>query len=262
MDMGLKGKKAIVLAASKGLGRAAAEALAREGCELAICARTENPLNQTARELTEKYGVSVFAQTVDVADARALESFLRESKKKLGGVNILVTNAGGPPVKDFEETTEEEWHYWFDVTFMTVVRSVRQVLPDMKKQGWGRIINITSISVKAPVESLIYSNALRLAVVGLAKTLAKELAPFKITVNNVAPGYHLTDGVERIVRKRIEKGETRQQAFNAWEEKIPARRLGRPEELADLICFLASERASYLTGTTIQVDGGLYPGTL
>ncbi len=262
MDMGLKGKKAIVLAASKGLGRAAAEALASEGCDLAICARTEETLNKAARELTEKYGVSVFAQPVDVANARALESFLRESKKKLGGVDILVTNAGGPPVKDFEETTEEEWHYWFDVTFMTVVRSVRQVLPDMKKQEWGRIINITSISVKAPVESLIYSNALRLAVVGLAKTLAKELAPFNITVNNVAPGYHLTDGVERIVRKRIEKGETRQQVFNAWEEKIPARRLGRPEELADLICFLASERASYITGTTVQVDGGLYPGTL
>jgi len=165
-------------------------------------------------------------------------------------------------VKGFEETTDEEWHYWYDVTFMGVVRSIRRVLPHMKKQKFGRIINITSISVKAPVERLIYSNALRLAVVGLAKSLSMELGPFGITVNNVAPGYHLTEGLERIIRKREEEGATRADVLSQWEEKIPLRRLGQPQDLAALITFLASQQASYITGTTIQVDGGLYAGTL
>ena len=215
MELGLKNKKAIVLAASKGLGKAAAESLAAEGCHLAICARDERQLNQTADQL-RKNGVEVFAMAVDVADANRLNQFFEQSIKALGGIDILVTNAGGPPVKSFEETNEQEWHYWYDVTFMTVVRSVQNVLPHFKRQKWGRIINITSISVKAPVERLIYSNALRLAVVGLAKTLSMELGPYNITVNNVAPGYHLTDGLERIVKKRMEAGETREAIFAQW----------------------------------------------
>ncbi len=262
MDFGLQGKKAIVLAASKGLGKAAAEALASEGCALAICARNAEPLQKTARAINKQYQVPVFTGTVDIHDKTNLESFLEESIGKMGGVDILVTNAGGPPVKGFEETTDEEWAYWYEITFMGVVRSIRKVLPHMKKQKFGRIINITSISVKAPVERLIYSNALRLAVVGLAKSLSAELGPLGITVNNVAPGYHLTDGLERIVRKRVEGGESREAVFAQWENKIPIRRIGRPEDLAFLIAFLASERASYITGTTIQVDGGLYSGTL
>ena len=262
MDFGLQGKKAIVLAASKGLGKAAAEALASEGCALAICARNAEPLQKTARAINKRYQVPVFTGTVDIHDKTNLESFLEESIGKMGGVDILVTNAGGPPVKGFEETTDEEWAYWYEITFMGVVRSIRKVLPQMKKQKFGRIINITSISVKAPVERLIYSNALRLAVVGLAKSLSAELGPLGITVNNVAPGYHLTDGLERIVRKRVEGGESREAVFAQWENKIPMRRIGRPEDLAFLIAFLASERASYITGTTIQVDGGLYSGTL
>ena len=262
MDFGLKGKKAIVLAASKGLGKAAAEALASEGCALAICARNAEPLQKTARAINKRYQIPVMTGTVDIHDKTNLESFLEESIAKMGGVDILVTNAGGPPVKGFEETTDEEWAYWYEITFMGVVRSIRKVLPQMKKQKFGRIINITSISVKAPVERLIYSNALRLAVVGLAKSLSAELGPFGITVNNVAPGYHLTDGLERIVRKRVEGGESREAVFAQWENKIPMRRIGQPEDLAFLIAFLASERASYITGTTIQVDGGLYSGTL
>jgi len=261
MELGLKDKKAIVLAASKGLGKAAAESLAAEGCHLAICARNERQLNQTADQL-RKNGVEVFAMAVDVADANRLNQFFKQSIKALEGIDILVTNAGGPPVKSFEETNEQEWHYWYDVTFMTVVRSVQNVLPHFKKQKWGRIINITSISVKAPVERLIYSNALRLAVVGLAKTLSMELGPYNITVNNVAPGYHLTDGLERIVKKRMEAGETREAIFAQWENKIPLQRIGHADDLASLITFLASEKAAYITGTTIQVDGGLYPGTL
>ncbi|MHB2150713.1 SDR family oxidoreductase [Calditrichota bacterium LG25] len=261
MDTGLKNKKAIVLAASKGLGLAAAQSLAAEGCHLAICARNEEQLNKTAAQLKAS-GVDVFASPVDVANPDALKQFMEQSIERLGGVDILLTNAGGPPVKSFEETNEEEWRYWYEVTFMTVVRSIKSVLPLFKEQKWGRIINITSISVKAPVERLIYSNALRLAVVGLAKTLSIELGPFNITVNNVAPGYHLTDGLERIVKKRMEAGETRENIFAAWENKIPMRRIGQPGDLAGLIVFLASEQAGYITGATIQVDGGLYPGTL
>ncbi len=261
MDLGLKNKKAIVLAASKGLGKAAAESLAVEGCHLAICARNEQQLQETANQL-RKNGVDVFARAIDVAEPDQLIPFMNESISALGGIDILVTNAGGPPVKSFEETNETEWHYWYDVTFMTVVRSVQSVLPHFKKQKWGRIINITSISVKAPVERLIYSNALRLAVVGLAKTLSIELGPYNITVNNVAPGYHLTQGLERIIKKRQEAGEKRENILAQWENSIPLRRIGKPQDLASLIAFLASEKASFITGTTIQVDGGLFRGTL
>ncbi|NOX89428.1 MAG: SDR family oxidoreductase [Calditrichaeota bacterium] len=262
MDLGLKGKKAVVLAASKGLGKAAALALAKEGCSLAVCSRNPENLNQAVTEIREQTKAPVFAETVDVSDQNSLLQFMRKSADALGGLDILITNAGGPPVKSFEESTEEEWHYWYEVTFMTVVRSVKSALPIMKKQKWGRIINITSISVKAPVERLIYSNALRLAVVGLAKSLSMEVGQFGITVNNVAPGYHLTDGLERIIRKRTEAGEDRQDILSDWENKIPMKRIGLPGDLAALITFLASEQASYITGTTIQADGGLYSGAL
>lgn len=262
MDFGLKDKKAIILAASKGLGKAAAMALAKEGCHVAICARTPETLQQTAEAIQKEANVNVFARPVDVHDGQALNVFLQESISALQGVDILVTNAGGPPVKNFEESTDEEWHYWFDVTFMSVVRSIKNVLPAMKAQKYGRIINITSISVKAPVERLIYSNALRLAVVGLAKSLSIELGEFGITVNNVAPGYHLTDGLERIIRKRVEEGESREAILKQWENTVPVKRIGQPNDLASLITFLASEQASYISGTTIQVDGGRYCGTL
>ncbi len=262
MDLGLKGKKAIVIAASKGLGAASARALAAEGCSLAICARNNEPLQETAQDIRNTFKIPVFARSTDIHDKSALESFLDAAMDFLKGADILITNAGGPPVKGFEETTDEEWHYWYDITFMGVVRSIHRVLPHMKEQKYGRIINITSISVKAPVERLIYSNALRLAVVGLAKSLSMELGPFGITVNNVAPGYHLTDGLERIIRKREEEGMARSEVLSQWEGKIPLRRLGQPQDLAALITFLASQQASYITGTTIQVDGGLYAGTL
>ncbi len=262
MQLGLEGKKAVVLAASKGLGKAAAQTLAAEGCELAICSRDGKAVAQTAGEIEATHGVKVYYRAVDVSDAGALQQFLEEAAENLGGVQILVTNAGGPPVKNFEETNDEEWHYWYDVTFMSVVRSVKHVLPSMKKAGWGRIINITSVAVKAPVENLIYSNALRMAVVGLAKTLSKEVGPHGITVHNVAPGYHLTDGLERIINKKVEQGASRESVLAQWEQNVPVRRIGHPQDLASLITFLASENASYLSGTTIQVDGGMYAGTL
>ncbi len=174
----------------------------------------------------------------------------------------MVTNAGGPPVKRFIETTDEEWHTWYDTTFMSVVHSVKAIIPYMKANKWGRIINITSVSVKAPIENLIYSNSLRLAVIGLAKTLSFELGEYNITVNNVAPGYHLTDGLERIIVNKMEHGISREDIMRQFTSDAPLKRIGAPADLAGIITFLASEQASFITGTTIQVDGGLSKGTL
>jgi len=262
MDLGLKNKCAVVLAASKGLGRGTAQALAAEGCNLAVCSRNIENIEKTAAEIKQQFGVQVFHQAFDVKDKHALEAFIKEAAGVLGSIDILVTNAGGPPVKSFEETTEDEWHEWFDITFMSVTRSIKAVLPFMKEKNWGRIINITSVSVKSPVEKLIYSNALRLAVIGLAKSLSQELGPFGITVNNAAPGYHLTDGLERIITNKVQSGLQREDVLEQWISSMPIKRIGKPQDLADIITFLASERAGFITGTTLQVDGGLYKGTL
>ncbi len=256
MDLGLKDRVAVVLAASKGLGRACAESLAAEGCRLAICSRNRAQIEQTAAEINQSTGAEVITGIVDVGSGGEIIQFFDAALAHWGRIDILVNNAGGPPVKSFEETDDEEWHRYFDITFMSVVRAVRAALPAMKKNGFGRIINITSVSVKEPIVNLVYSNALRLAVVGLAKSLANELGPSGITVHNVAPGFYRTEGLERIVQKRIEKGEQRDQIFRQWEQSVPLRKIGDPEELAALVTFLASGKSGYMTGTTIQVDGG------
>ena len=262
MDLNLKDKIAVIFAASKGLGKAAAMSLAAEGCRVAICSRNKQKLEQTREEIESKTGNEVLIQIVDVGNKSDIESFIQTVIKKWHKIDILVTNGGGPPVKPFIDTEDEEWHTWFDNTFMSVVRSIQAVIPSMQKNKWGRIINITSVSVKAPIENLIYSNALRLGVVGLAKTLAAELGPFGITVNNVAPGYHLTDGLERIIKTKVDSGLKREDVLKQWNDKIPMRRIGVPDDLAGLITFLASDKASYLTGATIQVEGGMYSGVL
>ena len=262
MDLNLKDKIAVIFAASKGLGKAAAMSLAAEGCRVAICSRNKQNLEQTREEIELKTGNEVLIQIVDVGNKSDIESFIADVINKWKKIDILVTNGGGPPVKPFIDTEDEEWHTWFDNTFMSVVRSIQAVIPSMQKNKWGRIINITSVSVKAPIENLIYSNALRLGVVGLAKTLAAELGPFGITVNNVAPGYHLTDGLERIIKTKVDSGLKREDVLKQWNDKIPMRRIGMPDDLAGLITFLASDKASYLTGATIQVEGGMYSGVL
>ncbi len=262
MDLNLKNKVAVVFAGSKGLGKAAAMSLASEGCRLAICSRDIKNLEQARDEIMTKAGSEVITFVVDVGKKSDIEKFIKTVIDKWQKIDILVTNGGGPPVKPFIDTNDEEWHTWFDNTFMSVVRSIKAVIPSMQINKWGRIINITSVSVKAPIENLIYSNSLRLGVVGLAKTLAAELGPLGITVNNVAPGYHLTEGLERIIKTKIDSGMQRDQVLKQWNEKIPLRRIGGPNDLAELITFLASDRTSYLTGTTIQVDGGMYSGVL
>ena len=260
--MGLKDKVAIVFAASRGLGKGAALALAAEGCKVAICVLNEQALNEAAKEISDQTQAELFTQPVDVKDGHQIENFIANVTAKWGRADILVTNAGGPPVKPFDQTSDDEWHEWFDVTFMSVVRSIKAVLPHMKKQKWGRIINITSISVKMPIENLIYSNSLRMAVVGLAKSLSMELGPFGITVNNVAPGHHLTEGLERIIKKKVEAGMAREEVLAQWIDHTPMRRLGQPEDLAAMITFLASQKAGFITGVTVQVDGGQYAGSL
>ncbi len=262
MDLGLQGKTAVVFAASKGLGKAAARALAAEGCRVVMGARDGETLAAAAREIEKATGNAPLFRPTDVGDREQIGALVQQAVEKTGGVDILVTNAGGPPVRTFEESTDEEWQHWYNITFMSVVRAVHAVLPHMKKRRFGRIINITSSSVKAPIESLVYSNALRLAVVGLAKTLSRELGAYGITVHNVAPGYHLTEGLERIIVNRMKQGLSREEVLAGWSKSIPVGRIGRPEDLAALITFLAGTPASYLSGTTIQVDGGLYGGVM
>jgi 3-oxoacyl-[acyl-carrier protein] reductase len=262
MDLGLKDKVAVVFAASKGLGKATAFAMAKEGCRVAICSRNNENIHQAASDIRETTSAEVFPFVANVRYGDQIKDFLSAVLKKWKKIDILVTNAGGPPVKSFGETTDEEWEEYFNITLMSVIRGVREVIPIMKEQKWGRIINITSITVKEPLPGLIYSNSLRLAVVGLSKTLSQELGPYGITVHNVAPGYHRTAGLERIVKKRVENGEKAENIYKAWEESVPVKKIGEPEDLAALITFLASENAHYMTGDTIPVDGGKIAGVM
>ncbi len=262
MDLEIKNKVAIVFAASKGLGKAAALALAKEGCRVAICSRDAKKIERVAGEIEAISGSAVLGRAVDVGKKEDIDRFIKNVVDRWGTIDILVNNAGGPLVATFEQSQDDEWLKWYNLTFMSVVRAVKAALPFLKQNNWGRIINITSSSVKAPIESLVYSNSIRLAVVGLAKTLSRELGQYGITVHNVAPGYHLTDGLERIIDNRVEQGQKREDVLNEWSQNIPVGRIGEPEDLAALITFLASGKAGYMSGTTISVDGGLYAGTL
>ena len=257
MDLGLKGKAAFVAAASKGLGRAIAEELAAEGVDLFLCARGEDALMKTCDEIARSSGVRVEAMTVDVSREADTRAAVRAAIARFGKVDILVTNAGGPPSGKFESLSPKAWKDAVDLTLMSVVNLTTEVVPGMKERRWGRIINVTSIAVKQPVEGLMLSNSLRSAVTGFAKTLANEVATFGITVNNILPGYTRTERVEQLSDAAAKReGITREAATARWESEIPMRRLGEPREFAALAAFLASERASYITGTSIPVDGG------
>ncbi len=257
MDLGLKGRVAIVAAASKGLGRAVAEELAREGTQVAICARTAKDLEATAAAIEKETGRKVFQQPVDVTQAAAVERFVNEVDRQFGRIDICVTNAGGPPAKTFTEITVEEWRAAVELTLLSAVYFARGVLPRMQKQRWGRLITMTSITVKQPLEHLMLSNSIRAAVTGLAKTLANEFGPFGITVNNVCPGHTLTQRLEELAAAQGRAARlTRDQMIEKWAAEVPLRRLGRPEEFAAMVAFLASERASYINGVSIAIDGG------
>lgn len=257
MDLGLRGKVALVAAASQGLGRAVAEELAAEGTSLVLCARREKELAEVASSINQKTGVSVLAVPADLSLAEDINRTVDKGIERFGSIDILVTNTGGPPAGRFESFGRESWEQATNLLLMSVIELTRLVLPGMKEQGWGRILNITSIAVKQPVDNLILSNSLRAAVTGFARTLANEVGEFGITVNNILPGYTLTDRVEQLAHSLAAKENVTPEEIKArWENEIPMKRLGTPAEFAALAAFLVSERASYITGSSIAVDGG------
>lgn len=258
MDLGLTGRVAIVAAASKGLGRAVAEELAREGAHVAICARTANTLEEAGAHIEKATGREVFHQALDVTDSKAVSDFVAAVETRFGRIDICVTNSGGPPSNLFKNTPPEAWRAALDQLLMSTVYFAKEVLPRMQKNKWGRLITITSSTVKQPVDGLLLSNSIRSAVTGLARTLANEYAADGITVNNVCPGYTRTarlDGLATSISART--GSKPEEVFAGWQREIPAGRLGTPQEFAAVVAFLASERASYMNGTSIAVDGGL-----
>src|SRR6266487_1280129 len=259
MNLGLKGKVALVLAASKGLGRASAATLAAEGASVIIGARNRQTLETTAKDIELETGSRVLAVPTDVTREKELEIIVAATVQEFGYIDILVNNAGGPPSGTFDTVGDEQWQSAFELNLLSAVRLVRLALPHMRQRGSGRIINIVSTSVKEPIEGLLLSNALRMAVVGLAKPLSLELAPDNITVNNVCPGRFLTDRLRHghMIKEKIARGMSEAEALRSVAQDIPMGRIGKPEELAALVAFLASEQAGYITGTTIQVDGGL-----
>jgi 3-oxoacyl-[acyl-carrier protein] reductase len=257
MDLGLKNKVALVAAGSRGLGRAVAEELAAEGASLLLCARDGQTLAETATAIAETTNAHVLAVPADVTVIDDIKRLVEAGIDRFGKIDILVTNAGGPPAGKFDQLTREQWDHAISLTLLSAVELARQVLPGMKERRWGRIINITSIAVKQPVEGLLLSNSLRAGLTGFARTLANEVAPEGITVNNVLPGYTRTERLEELAQMMAEKqGISPAEFRGVWEKEIPMGRLGEPRELAATVAFLASERASYITGTSIQVDGG------
>ncbi|MBW4633067.1 MAG: SDR family oxidoreductase [Iphinoe sp. HA4291-MV1] len=258
MDLGLKEKVALVLAASKGLGRASATALAAEGANVIIGARNQQQLEKTAQEIQHHSGSRVLAVPVDVTKIEEVEAIVAATVQEFGRIDILVNNAGGPPFGKFDTFDDRHWQAAFELNLLSTVRFSRLVLPYMRQTGSGRIINIVSVSVKTLLEDSVLSTSFRMGVVGLAKLLSDELGPYNITVNNVAPGIILTERVRSVVLKeKLAQGMSEEEALNDTAKTIPLHRVGKPEELAALVAFLASEQAGYITGTTIQVDGGL-----
>lgn len=261
MDLGIKGRVALVAASSQGIGLATAEAFAAEGCRVAMCARNQQTLYTAAEKIHDKYAGDVFGEAFDVTDSAAVARFVGAVVSKFGSVDICVTNAGGPPAKGFLAATLDDWKRAIEANFLSTVYFAQEVIPHMQRKKWGRIITITSITTKQPVADLVLSNAVRAAVVGLVKSLANEFGKDGVLVNNVAPGFTATDRLKELAKARsAASGKPEQELLDAWAADAPVKRLGEPRELADTIVWLASERASYITGQTVLVDGGMYKG--
>lgn len=263
MDLGLSGKAALVAASSRGLGRAVAEELAAEGAHLILCARSPEPLDEAASQISERYDAQVLAVAADLSDPQGVFDVVTAGQARFGQIDILVTNTGGPPAGAFETHSAEDWSHAVRQNLDSVLNLTRAVLPGMRARQWGRIVNVTSIAVKQPVDGLILSNSIRAAVTGFAKTLSNEVASDGVTVNNVLPGYTRTERLEELASSlAASKGTTREAAFAAWESGTPMGRIGEPAEFAAVVAFLCSERASYVTGVSVQVDGGAVRGLL
>jgi 3-oxoacyl-[acyl-carrier protein] reductase len=263
VDLGLKGRQALVAAASKGLGRACALALGREGAAVAICARDEGELKATRDEIAEETGATVVAISADVSQEEEAIRFVRDGTEALGGCQILVANAGGPRTGKFDELADDDFRDALELNYFSTIRMAREALPSMREAGYGRLIVIGSLAIKQPVANLLLSNSIRAGIAGWAKTLAEEVGPDGITVNVVLPGMLLSDRVRFLIQQRAEEaGRSFEEQVDHESQSMPLRRLGDPQELGDVVAFLASERASYLTGSFIQIDGGLYRGLL
>jgi 3-oxoacyl-[acyl-carrier protein] reductase len=263
MNLGLTDKIAVVGASSKGLGRAIALGLAREGAKVTICARNKDALEATADDIRNQTDTEVLAVPTDVSQPEQVEHLINTTIDHFGGIDILVNNAGGPRAGRFDDLGAQDYQDAVQLNLMSTINLCRAVVPTMRERGSGRIINLTSVSVKQPVDNLMLSNMARTGVIGFAKTLATELAPDKILVNNVCPGIIFTDRIQQLATVRAEEGGiTFDEALANMTADIPLGRIGDPDEFANLVVFLASERASYITGTTIQVDGGMVKSLL
>jgi len=257
MDLGLKDRVAIVAASSRGLGRASALALAHEGARVTICAREQDALERAAEEIRAQTQAEVLAVTADLAHAEAIRGVVEATVERFGGVDVLVTNSGGPPPGKFPELADEDWQRAFELVTLSFVRFVREVEPHMRKHGWGRIIAIQSTSVKEPVEYLDLSNGIRPGIAGLIKAIMPDLARAGITINLVLPGVFLTRRINPALADGGAKLDEEVRAQLApIAATVPLGRLGEPIELGNVVAFLASERASYVTGAVYQVDGG------
>lgn len=261
MDLGIKDRVALVAAGSRGLGYAAALELAREGVRIFLCSRDEARAAEAARKIHSETGTTVVGVAADVTDNEAVERFVSLALERAGKIDILINNAGGPPTSSVAAAELDMYRRAFELNTMSAIRLARLVLPQMRTQKWGRIINITSISAKQPVDGLLFSNMARAGLTGWAKTVSNEVAADNVTVNNVAPGYTLTERQDELATARSQAlGKTKEEMIALWAAETPSRRIGKPEELAAAIAFLASERASYITGVTLQVDGGWIKG--
>jgi 3-oxoacyl-[acyl-carrier protein] reductase len=266
MDLGIRNKVAVVCAASQGLGKAAALQLAREGAHVVICGRDRKRLAAAAREIrtsTGRHAGSVLPFVADVSRAADIRKLVAAAVKKFGTIDILVTNSGGPPGGSFTKLSDAKWRDGIDLNLMSTIRCIRAVLPYMEEKRWGRIINITSLTVKQPVNDLIISSTVRPGIIGLSKVLANLYGKSGITINSVAPGFIMTARQEQLSNTRArQRGVSYEEYVRAVSADIPAGRYGTPQELANVIAFLASNRAGYVNGTTISVDGGLVKGLL
>ena len=263
MDLGLRGRVAVIAAGSKGLGKAVAEEFAAEGVLLVLCARGEEALRATAEGIRKRFGAKVYATPADVGKPGEPERVVQEATAQFGKVDILLTNSGGPPPGQFDALSPETWDDATRLVLGSVVEFCRAALPGMKERRWGRILNISSIAAKQPVDNLMLSNSIRAAVIGFARTLANEVAPFGITVNNLLPGFTRTDRMVELSEVTAQKeGTTPEEAVARYAAQVPMGRMGEPREFAALAAFLASDRASYITAQSIAVDGGWVRGLL
>jgi len=258
MELDLKNKTVLITGGSKGIGRATAELFIKEGCKVAICSRSQANLISAVAEIKKSYNIEPLWIVCDLTKDSDIENAVNVVKKNFGPIDILVNNVGGPVPGKFTDLNDDDWFYAFEQLLMSTVRMTKRVLPDMKGKKWGRIINITSLSVKQPVDNLILSNSIRSAITAMTKTLSNEIGSFNITVNNVAPGYTLTGRLyELAVNKAKETGESHEHILANMSAEVPLKRLARPDEIGSLIVYLSSEQASFITGTTILIDGGV-----